>query len=343
MTPVFPAKDSPSRSDSFGPLILITGEEPYLITEWIQRIRKALIPPDAVDFNISVFSGSEIDMKALVGLAETFPLFSEKRLIIVKDGEQIPARELEKLLPYLESPLTSTCLVLVASKVDMRKGFFTRFKELGQVIACQKLYDNQVAPWIRGRFKDLQIDIDENAVHFLKTEIGPDLMKLSSEIEKLAAFAGKAGRVRHDDCVALVRGQRKYSLFDLVNAVGNKNEPEAMRLLRSILDEGEQPLVVLALLIRNFRNLLKVTEYRNRGLSKGEISKKLGVPEFYLNETFRHHGRYARRELVAAFVLLSEADFQLKNNLRGPERVLEGLLHDLITGKPVFTNQAVSN
>ncbi|MBI1823321.1 MAG: hypothetical protein HYR80_04320 [Nitrospirae bacterium] len=134
------------KKEDWGPLILLHGEEEYLIADWVKKIKDGLIEPGLTEFNFNLFYGSDLDMGELLSLVQTFPLLSEKRVVIIKEGELIPAKELEKLIPYMDSPMDSTCLVFLASKVDMRKSFFIRFKEKGRVISCQKLYENQIAP-----------------------------------------------------------------------------------------------------------------------------------------------------------------------------------------------------
>lgn len=330
-----------AKKEEYGPLILIAGEEEFLVADWMRKIKDDLVDPGLADFNFNLFYGSNLDIGELLGLAQTFPLLTERRVIMVREAELIPAKDLEKLIPYIDSPLSSTCLVFFASKVDMRKGFFIRFKEKGRVISCQKLYENQIAPWIRGQFKAVSLEAEENAVLFLKTEIGPDLLKLSIEIEKLKAYAGERKKIGFEDCEALIRGNRHYSLFDLVNAVGNKNQSLALTLLSNMIDEGEQPLVMLAMLVRNFRNLMRLGEFKKAGFSRMEISKKLGIPEFYLSETYKHFTNYSSEELRKAFSLCLEADLQLKSNVRSPERTMEALILDLCSGKVLYTRPAL--
>jgi DNA polymerase-3 subunit delta len=320
------------KKEEYGPLILLCGEEEYLISDWVRKIKEALVDPGLAEFNLNLFYGSDLDMGELLSLAQTFPLLSEKRVIILKEGDLIPAKELEKLIPYIESPLASTCLLFLASKVDMRKSFYIRFKEKGKIISCQKLYENQVAPWIRNQVKQASFEIEENAVLFLKTEIGSDLIKLSTEIEKLISYVGERKMIRFEDCEKVIRGERHYSIFDLVNAVGNKNRSQALTLFVRMIDEGEQPLVMLAMLVRNFRNLLRLAEFKTEGFSRMEISKRLGIPEFYLSETYKHASAYTSDEIRKGFSLCLETDLQLKNNVRSPERTMETLILALCRG-----------
>ena len=330
-----------TKKTDYGPLIMILGEEEFLISEWEKKIKDDLVEPGLAEFNFNMLYGSSLDIGEVLALAQTYPLMSEKRVIMIKETELIPPKDLEFLIPYLDSPLSSTCLVFLASKVDMRKSFFVHFKEKGKIISCQKLYENQVGPWIKSKFREASFEIEENAVMYLKAEIGPDLVRLSAEIEKLQSFAGDAKKIRFEDCETLIRGNRRYSLFDLVNAVGNKNQSQALILLSKMIDEGEQPLVMLAMLVRNFRNLLKLGELKKAGLSKMEISKKLGIPEFYLSETLKHSLIYRPDEIRMAFYLCLEADIQLKSNTRTPERTMESLILDLCLGKTLYTSQTL--
>jgi DNA polymerase-3 subunit delta len=107
-----------------------------------------------------------------------------------------------------------------------------------------------------------------------------------------------------------------------------------------MIGEGEQPLVMLAMLVRNFRNLMKLGEYKKAGFSRMEISKKLGIPEFYLGETYKHFTNYSSEDLRNGFSLCLEADIQLKSNVRSPERTMEALILDLCCGKALYSRPA---
>ena len=329
------------KRETIPPLVLITGEEEFLVAEHLKKIRDQLIDPGLADFNYNLFFGSFLEMEEVLNVVQTFPVFSEKRLVIIREAELIPSKELEKLVPYLNNPLPSTCLVVVAEKADMRKGFFIRFKEKGKLISCSKLYENQVGPWIRNFLRDSSLEIEEPALLFLKTEMGSDLSKLSVEIEKLRSYIGERKKITFQDCDAITRGHRSFSVFDLVNAVGNKNQPQAMTFLASLLGDGEQPLVLLAMLVRHFRSLLKLGECKRSGFSRMEVSKSLGIPEFFLSEIYKHATLYSRDELEGAFRLCLEADFQLKGNTRPPDRVMESLILDLCSGKPLYSSSSL--
>jgi DNA polymerase-3 subunit delta len=331
------------KEEAFGPLILITGEEELLMADWLEKIKATVVDPSAADFNFNLFYGSAALVDEILTAVQTFPFLSDRRLVIVKEADLIPAKELEKLIPYINGPAPSTCLVFAAPKADMRKTFFIRLKEKGKVISCQRLYENQVGPWIRNRVKEAGIEIEENAAAYLKLEFGADLSKLSMEIEKLKAYAGGKKRISFEDCQVLSKGQRNCSVFDLVNETGSKNRSRALLLLASLLEEGQQPLVLLAMLLRHFRNLLKLGECKASGFSKGEISKSLGIPEFYLFDILKHSTLYPQKEIAAAFPLFLEADFQLKNNVRPPERVMEALILDLCEGKRLHSSEGIQN
>ncbi|MHB8482718.1 MAG: DNA polymerase III subunit delta [Nitrospiria bacterium] len=330
------------KKDLPGPLVLITGEEEFLVAEQLKKMKDRLIDPGLSDFNYHLFYGSLLEVEEILNIAQTFPLLSEKRLVIVKETDLIPSKELEKLLPYLDNPSPSTCLVFVAAKADMRKSFFIRFKEKGKVISCGKLYENQVGPWIRNLLREASLEIEDPALLFLKTELGADLSRLSVELEKLKSFIGEKKKITIQDCKVLIRGHRSYTVFDLVNAVGNKNQTLAMLLLTGLLGEGEQPLVLLAMLVRHFRNLLKLGECQKLRYSRMEVSKRLGIPEFFLAEIYKHATLYSRSELEGVFRLCLEADFQLKGNTRLPDRVMEALILDLCGGgKPVYSSSSL--
>src|ERR1700693_115880 len=322
-------------------LVLVAGEDDFLVSRALEKIRNEIVAPDFADFNFNQFYGAKTAAGEILESAETFPLLSAKRLIFVREADRIPAGEMEKLLPYIERPAPSACLVFIASKTDMRKSFFSRLRDRGRLVSCDKLYENQVAGWIRGYLKEIALEADENAILYLKQEFGSDLFRLSAEIGKIRVFTGEKRKIAIADCIAVSKGDQGCPPFDLVNAVGDREATNALKRLHSLLEAGEQPLGLLFLLVRHFRNAMRLKEMQVRKMSRMEMGKKLQIPDFFFSNFLRQAGLFSRSELEAALGLCLEADSQLKNNIHRPERVMESLILDLCGKKPVYSGQGL--
>src|SRR5215217_6723017 len=91
------------KEQSAAPLYLVLGEEG--------------------GFNYDLFYGDETSGARIVTCASEMPVFAERRLVIVKAADKLPAREGEALLGYLKDPVETTTLVFACQKLDGRLKF----------------------------------------------------------------------------------------------------------------------------------------------------------------------------------------------------------------------------
>src|SRR5436305_59625 len=81
--------------------------------------------------------------------ARTLPMMAKRRLVLVRDADDIKADELNQLIPYVSAPCPETCLVFVAEKADTRIKFFTAFKKKGEMVKLEPLYERQLPGFVR--------------------------------------------------------------------------------------------------------------------------------------------------------------------------------------------------
>ena len=72
------------KNNTFKQVYLIYGEETYLVYQYRDRLKQAIIGDDTM--NYSCYEGAKIDIKELLTTADTLPFFAERRLIVVQDS-----------------------------------------------------------------------------------------------------------------------------------------------------------------------------------------------------------------------------------------------------------------
>lgn len=311
----------------FSSLYLFYGEEAYLKDEAVKRVTDAILINR--DFNYDILYGSSTTAGEILGIALTLPVFALWRLIIVKEVDQLPDRESELLLPYINDPAPSTCLIFVGGKADMRKRFFSALKGKAVVIQFYPLFEGQLPGWIRFRAKELGFKISEEAIVILKEEVGNSLGSLDNEIQKLSLYAVGKEIIEEGDVLKVVGDSRIHNIFNLTEAVGEKRAERAIRILRKILNEGEEPLKVLAMIMRQTRLLLKVLELKEEGFSRDEIKGRIGMAPRFFGPFMDQIQKHNLDGLLSAFKRLQRADLELKTSGKGKGKILESLILDL--------------
>src|SRR4051812_37967764 len=127
---------APLRSGEPGPLYLVTGKERFLVDRAVDILRERVLDPRTRDFNYDLFHGKEATAQRLVGAARTLPMMAKRRLILLRDADELKADHAAELLSYVTSPCAETCLVAIAEKVDARMKLWAAWRKHGVTISC---------------------------------------------------------------------------------------------------------------------------------------------------------------------------------------------------------------
>ncbi len=319
------------------PLYLVVGEEDYLRDQVMATIKTAALGGQGLEgFNCDLFYGDECTASDILACARDLPAFAERRVVLVKDAEDLPAREVEHLIPYLKGPNDTTTLVILASKLDGRGRFSQTLRDCAVVVECGPLPASQAPGWVRAQAGQLGVRLDEDAVLLLAELAGHSLNLVRRELEKLVAFLPDGAVAGAADVEALRGAQPGASVFDLSAAIGAGDQTRALRIVARNLEGGEVPLRILGSLVWQYRRLWKAHALMERGIPAAELGRGLGIPPFRLREFLGQVRLFSGPQLRRAFELFVETDSALKGGrATAPERLLEKLLLDLCSSKRV--------
>ena len=305
--------------------IFLYGEEHFHRDRVLQQIIDATVPVAARDFNLTIMHGKEASGQKLIEEIQTFPVFSDRRLVVVKDAHLVAAGELEKLEAILPEPIPEAVLVFVADKIDKRKKFFQLFQKTGVLVEFKPLYDNQIPTFVRDLLAEQGLRMTEAAMVAFCRRSGTNLPEIASELEKLKAYIGDLKLIDLAEVEQVVSRNRHQSVFDLTDALGFKNAAEALRILRELLDDGESPVGVLSMLVRHFRQLWKIRDLLDHGANSQAIPKLIGVNPYFVNGLTRQARNFSSGEFRMFYQAFVDADLALKSSGAHPAAILEGV------------------
>jgi len=246
-------------------LYLIIGEDGWLRDEAVAAIRAAVMGADEANvsaFNCDAVYGDETDASEILTLCSTLPMFATRRLVVVRHVEDLRAKDAERLLPYLDAPVETTCLLLTGKKVDGRMKFFQAYKKVAVVVDCEPLEARTVPVWIREQAAALGLSLNEPARQRLQEAGNGDLGVLRREMEKLADYVAPGKAVMVADVAAVQGADAGGTVHDFVGALRHKDRGRALRVLTQMLDAGEPPLKILGFLAWHWRQ-----EWKSRRFS----------------------------------------------------------------------------
>jgi DNA polymerase-3 subunit delta len=317
------------------PVYLIHGEETFLKEEAVASLREAVLGQGGAEqspWSLTVLEGGVTTLAEILDEARTLPMLSQRRMVLVKDAERIREPEAEPLKEYLRNPSPSTCLVFTAgSKPDFRKALFRALQELGKAVEFPVLKGASVPKWIRDRVRGRGAEIDAEAVALLEALGGPDLFRVDQELSKVLEFLSPSRKITAEALGETLGTAAAGSIFELAERVGAGEMAEAIRLLRGLLAEGEEPTRLLFLIARQMRILILGKSLVKQGCQDRDLGQALGIPPypFLLDKTRKLIDRFPEDAGAPSLRRILEADRALKGGGGKGPAILERLVLDL--------------
>ncbi len=310
------------------PVYAIIGEEPFARSQAIQAIRKAVLKDSDPNLALSQYLGTEVaDPKQLLDELRTPAFLAPRRLIIVEDAAPFANNARELLCSYLQKPSRTGTLVLVLEKLPKNEKLGIAIRKAGLVVACEPPRERELPGWLANRARDHGKRIDDKAARRLADSVGLNLPILDQSLAKLALYIGTRDTITAADVDALVPDLPVTTVFKLTDALGNKEPARALRVLDALLAQNNEPAYIISMLRWALERLINARTLLDLKRSHDEIAKALHMkPGYFVEQTIAQARRRTRRELLAAFRLLLQADLDAKTSAMDPRAVLETLL-----------------
>jgi DNA polymerase-3 subunit delta len=296
------------------PLYLIYGEEIFLVDEALKAIKARVLSEGAKDFNYDSFYAPETSPAQVRDAVEMLPVMSEQRLVIYKNVDSLKEEAWQNLLPVIDNPVDSCCLVLVANKIDKRKKFIKLLFEKGTVVELKKPFDNQVATWVDYIASMNNIKLTQEAIAVLQQLVGTNLSEIQNEIQKIRSSANNKKVFDVDDVLGTVSRSRIESVFTLTDAISRRDRAQALLCLANLLENGQNESGIVSLILRQMRILAQVRTGVRDGLSSNRLSQKIGVPEFFMKQYVSQSRNWDDYKINNTIRALHETDKALKSS-----------------------------
>jgi DNA polymerase III subunit delta len=164
-------------------------------------------------------------------------------------------------------------------------------------------------------FADRGKKIDLAAAELLVNAVGYDLRRLSAEVDKAIAFIGAKPEVTRSDIEQVASTTATSSVFELSDALANRNAHAALRLLADLLGDGESVFGIHAMSLRTVRDLIVARTMIDAGRgSLSDIARAVGRPDWQLKNLPRQARAFTSEELVDALRGAAEAEAQMKTS-----------------------------
>ncbi len=311
----------------FAPVYLLFGPETYLRNKAVKTIADlTFTPEDFRDFNDTTFSlNTEGNLEKALAAAEQLPMMAAKRIVRLSDlrisasgfRDTITEAHESVLTKFLSDPPPHSTVIFVADELNGVRKMGRFLRERTAAVEFKRLTDQDLAAWAISEFKEAGVAIDELTLRYFLGRIGPDVLRLTNEIKKLAAASMPAGIVDIQLIDELTPNTRELTNFELTDHLVAGRSSKAMSSLQKILDDGAEPLALLGLLGYNYRRLLMAKDMMTRGADRAAVASMLKM-RYSDQESFFAAARRANlRSLCRAIESLARTDLAIKSSMGG--------------------------
>ncbi len=316
------------------PIYFLMGEESYYIDKISQYIADNVLSEDEKGFNQMVLYGRDTSVDEVISNAKRFPMMAEHQVVIVKEAQDL-SRTIENLTAYVEHPQPTTVLVICYKykKLDKRKKLYKAVQKNGELFESKKLYENQVAEWIRRTLGSKNYKISPKACILLVEFLGTDLGKINNELNKLTLVVPPSTEITPKLIEQHIGISKDFNNFELKKAIGERNVGKAARIIDYFAQNPkDNPFVVTVTLLNTF--FTQLLQYHGlKDHSPGNVAKVLGVNPYFVKEYTVAARNYPMKRVSGIISSLRELDLKSKgvgaNNMAQSE-LLKELLTEII-------------
>jgi len=266
------------RKNEFVPIYWFEGEETYYIDLLIRYAEHEMLSPDEASFNLTVFYGKDADWAEILNACKKYPMFSNRQVVLLKEAQHMRNEHLEKLRPYIESPLSSTIFIVAYKEktLDKRTTFSKLVSKNAERVEFKKLYDDRVPAWIGQYVASKSFRITSKATNLLFEHIGNDLSRISNEVDKLILNLNGKTEITEDDIEKYIGISKDYNIFELNAAIAYRDMSKAVKILNYI-QSNPKPFPIQLTLPALYSNASRM--YAAFGQPESEFKKLFYHPE----------------------------------------------------------------
>jgi DNA polymerase-3 subunit delta len=259
---------------------LLHGPEPLLLDDAVAALSRALFPdPSSLALSREIFEARDAGAEAIVQSALMLPWSGACRLVVARGVGGLSVKQGEPIAAYLKSPNPSTVLLLLADDTLEVSHWLLKAVPAAATVSALPPAGRQLAAWLKARAGIDGFEVGEDAAALLVELSGDDLAQLLGEVEKAALAGGPENRrVGLPEVRAVVGEHRLHGIFELTRAIARRDTAAALTLLESLLNGGEDPLGVLAMLAREGRAAWQAAEALRRGRAPEDVARALRRP-----------------------------------------------------------------
>lgn len=319
-------------------LYFMYGTQSFLMENLVQSIIKHTVGSQD-DANIITYSLQDTPLEIAVEEVETIPFFGGEKIVIIKDFSLVTSQKQEgklehdvsRLEQYIERPSPEAVLILLSpyEKLDERKKITKALKQKATAVECAPFDEQMTGQWLDEQAASKGFSFSKDGKERLLERVGPQLLLLASEMDKLALYVGENGEVDAAVIDLLVARSLEQDVFALIDFAIKQRIDEALVIYHDLLKQKEEPLKLLALIARQLRIYYQVKELSRRSYSQKQMATQLKIHPYVVKLASQQVNRFDDQQLLGLLESAADTDYAIKTGKMDKVLAVELLLMKL--------------
>ena len=312
------------KKQEYSKVYLFYGDD-FLKKYYSNSFKKAIIDNDKSgngDMNFNIFEDKP-NLKDITDTAMTVPFFSERRLVIAKNTDFFN-KKVEDFFGLDKLPETST-IIFIENNVDKRTKLYKLVSKIGTIAELETPKEDELTKWVVSQFKKSKKTISNNTASYFVKNLPRDMFIISSEIEKLVAFKLDE-EISISDIDYVTAKSTEIKIFDMLNSIGKKDISKALSQYKGMIDDRNEPLMILVMIARQIRFILRAKALSNEGYGTDSIAKSLGTRSFAVRDYLAQSKNFKYSSLIAGLEACLDTDIAIKTGKTTPVAGVEQLI-----------------
>jgi DNA polymerase III delta subunit len=275
---------------------------------------------DSFQGEVQKIDGSELALRDLPDLLMSTTLFSDKRLVIIKDLSS--NKTIWPLLPdWLDRVSDDVDLILIDEKPDKRTATYKVLKEAVHEFPAWTDRDTAKAEtWLLQQ----DLKLDKKSAHRIVERVGVDQWQLSSALEKLR-FLDEITEETIDETINARPSENVFNLFETALR-GNAAKVHQMIATLELTEDAYQIFALLA------SQAFQLAAIQATGAGDNP-AKDFGIHPFVVSKLSNYARNLSTKEIRAIIKAFADADADIKLSRAEPWLLVERALLVVATQK----------
>ena len=314
------------------PVYLVRSDDAVLLADAVRDLTGTLLADEdaglALEEIVLDQTADDHHLGALLDACLTPPFLTDRRVVLARNAGVLDAADGARLVQYLDDPLDTTVLVLVAGGGTIPPKLVAAVKAKGEIVeAGLPRQAKDRTSWLVDKLRQAPVKLDNRAAQRLGEHLGEDLNRLNGIVEVLSAAYGEGATVTVEQLEPFLGEAGGVAPWDLTDALDKGDTPTALGLLHRLIKGGDRhPLVVMATLHRHYGQMLRLDGSNARDEKAAAQVLGLKGSTFPARKALTQSRKLGSPKVRRAIALLAEADLDLRGQKSWPEGLVMEVL-----------------